>query len=72
MQVSHVVPFPPLVMALLEHHPAQCTKEQCPTPVTVDTGSPMESPQQRLPVWLMGPGGLYQLVNVCELSCYSD
>ena len=26
--------------------------------------SPLESPQQRLPVWLVGPGDLYQLVWV--------
>ncbi len=32
----------------------------------MDTGSRQELPQQRLPVWLIGPGDLYQLVNVCE------
>ncbi len=34
--------------------------------------SPLESPQQWLPVWLMGCGDLYQLVNVCEVVTVTD
>ena len=34
--------------------------------------SPLESPQQRLPVWLMGCGDLYQLVHVCEVDTVTD
>ena len=36
----------------------------CSTLVTLDMRSPLESPQQRLPVWLIGCGILYQLVWV--------
>ncbi len=62
--------LPPLSVALLEHHPpAQPTKRQSSTPVTVDMKSPLESPQQQLPVWLMETGDLYQLVNVC-INCF--
>ena len=34
--------------------------------MSLDIGYLPESPQQRLPVWLTGPGDLYQLVHVCE------
>ena len=32
--------------------------------------SPLESPQQWLPVWLIGCGRLYQLVHVCYSGVY--
>ena len=34
--------------------------------MSLDIGYLPESPQQRLPVWLTGPGDLCQLVHVCE------
>ncbi len=39
--------------------------------MTLDIGSLQDPSQDLLPVGLTGPGGLYQLVNVCEF-CYSD
>ncbi len=36
--------------------------------MSVDTGSLVESPWQRLPVWITEPGDLYQLVKVCKVS----
>ncbi len=67
-QLWIVVPHPPLSMDLLEHQPAQPTCRQWPTPVTLGMRSPLESPQQWLPVWLVGCGSLYQLVHVCEVD----
>ncbi len=72
-QLWIVAPHLPMAtMHLLEHPPEQPTKGQWPTPVTVGTRSPLESPQQWLPVWLMGCGDLYQLVNVCEVDTVTD
>ncbi len=72
IQVCHVVTLPPLLMHLLEHQPAHCTKEQYSTLVSLDTGSPLESPWQQLLVGLTGPGDLYQLVRVCEVAILID
>ena len=71
-QLWIVAPHPPLEMDLLEHPSPQPTKGQWPTPVSVGMKSPMESPQQWLPVWLMGCGDLYQLVHVCEVDTVTD
>ena len=59
-----VAPLPLVSTHLLEHQPTQPTKGQWPTPVTVGMRSPMKSPQQQLPVWIVGCGRLNQLVNV--------
>ncbi len=58
------------LMALLAHPPTQCSMEWWPTPVSLGMRSPMESPQQWLPVWLVGCGRLYQLVHVCYCNVY--
>ncbi len=71
-QLWIVAPHHPLPMDLLEHPPPQLTKGQWPTPVTVGMRSPLESPQQWLPVWLMGCWRLYQLVNVREVDTVTD
>ncbi len=73
-QLWIVALLPPLPMDLLEHPTlAQCTKGQSSTPVTVGMKSPMESPQQQLPVWIMETGHLYQLlVQVWFKNSYSS
>ncbi len=69
IQVSHVMPLPQLPMHLLDHPIlAHCTKEQSSTPVTLDIGSLKDPSQDLLAVGMTGPGGLYQLVNVCEVA----
>ena len=36
--------------------------------MSVDIGSLKDPSRNLLPVWLAGPGGLYQLVHVCEVA----
>ncbi len=59
-----------LPMDLLGYQQPQHSQGQWPTPVSLDTESLQGSPQQRLPVWLIGCGDLYQLVNVHEFLPY--
>ncbi len=72
-QLCIVAPHPTLPMALLEYQLQPLTqpptKGQWTTPVTLGMRL---SPQQRLPVWLMGCGDLYQLVHVCEVDTITD
>ncbi len=55
-----------LSIDLVGYQQPQHSQGQWPTPVSLDTESLQESPQQWLPVRLTRPGDLYQLVNVHE------